>query len=77
LALLLSEPALKFLQQHLTELPWLTKLSGTDLSELKLEIGTAEKFLIYSGAILTSALASLIPGAIVLGRKTLSLVKKD
>lgn len=77
LALLLSEPALKLLQQHLTELPWLTKLSGTDLSELKLEIGTAERFLIYSGAILTSALASLIPGAIVLGRKTLSLVKKD
>lgn len=77
LALLLSEPALKFLQQHLTELPWLTKLSGTDLSELKLEIGAAERFLIYTGAILTSALSSLIPGAIVLGRKTLSLVKKD
>lgn len=77
LAIALSEPALRFLQQHLTELPWLTKLSGSDLSELKLQLGRSQQALIYTAAIGISALASLIPGAVVLGRKTLSLVKKD
>jgi|JI10StandDraft_1071094.scaffolds.fasta_scaffold26346_6 ABC-type lipoprotein release transport system permease subunit len=77
LALLLSEPALKFLQNHLNELPWLMKLSGTDLSELKLELSSSERFLIYGATIGISALASLIPGAVILGKRTLSLVKKD
>lgn len=77
LALMLSEPALKFLQSHLNELPWLTKLSGADLSELKLELSGAERALIYTATVGISALASLIPGAIILGKRTLSLVKKD
>lgn len=77
LAIALSEPALRLLQQHLAELPWLTKLSTADLAELKLELGTAQRAMIYTAAIGISALASLVPGAIVLGRRTLSLVKKD
>lgn len=77
LAIALSEPALRLLQQHLAELPWLTRLSTADLGELKLELGTAQRALIYTAAISISALASLLPGAIVLGRRTLSLVKKD
>lgn len=77
LAIALSEPALHFLQTHLSEIPWFTSLSGTDISQLKLTLSTSQRMLIYTTAIGVSALASLIPGAIVLGKKTLSLVKKD
>lgn len=77
LAIYLSEPALMVLQKHLAELPWLTKLSGADLTELKLELTSAQRSMIYLGTIAVSAAASLIPGAIILGRRTLSLVKKD
>lgn len=77
LAIALSEPALRLLQQHLADLPWLAKLSGTDLAGLKLELGAAQRAMIYTLAITISAMASLLPGAIVLGRRTLSLVKKD
>jgi hypothetical protein len=77
LAIALSEPALHFLQTHLTEIPWFTSLSGTDISQLKLTLSTSQRMLIYTTAIGVSAMASLIPGAIVLGKKTLSLVKKD
>lgn len=77
LAIALSEPALHFLQTHLSEIPWFTSLSGTDISQLKLTLSTSQRMLIYTTAIGVSAMASLIPGAIVLGKKTLSLVKKD
>jgi len=77
LAVYLSEPALSFLQVYLNDLPWLTKLSGTDFGAIKLQLTASQKSLIYTGTIAVSAAASLIPGAIVLGRKTLNLVKKD
>lgn len=77
LAIWLSEPALRILQTHLTDIPWFTSLSGTDISQLKLTLSTSQRMLIYTTAIGVSAMASLIPGAIVLGKKTLSLVKKD
>lgn len=77
LAIWLSEPALHFLQTHLTDMPWFTSLSGTDISQLKLALSTSQRMLIYTTAISVSAMASLIPGAIVLGKKTLALVKKD
>lgn len=77
LAIQLSEPVLQALQQYLSETPWLTQFSGTDLIQLKLELGRSERWLIYSLSVGVSALASLIPGAIILGRKTLALVKKD
>jgi ABC-type lipoprotein release transport system permease subunit len=77
LALQLSGPALHLLQQNLADIPWLTKLSGNDLADLKLEISNSQKILIYACTIGLSALSSLIPGALILGRKTLSLVKKD
>lgn len=77
LALYLSEPALRILQQHLAELPWLTKISGNDLAALKLEISATQRTLIYAMAVGISAFSSLIPGAIILGRRTLALVKKD
>ena len=77
LAIALSEPALRILQTHLADIPWFTSLSGTDISQLKLTLSTGQRMLIYTTAIGVSALASLIPGAIVLGKKTLSLVKKD
>lgn len=77
LAVCMSGPALAFLQTHLAEVPWFTSLSGTDLSELKLALSAGQKTLIYTSAVLISALASLLPGAIVLGKKTLALVKKD
>ncbi|HRP68594.1 MAG TPA: hypothetical protein PLY93_03605, partial [Turneriella sp.] len=77
LALSLAEPTLRFLQQYMTDLPWLTKLSGTDFMNLKLELQQSERFMIYTVTISISALASLIPGMIILGRRTLSLVKKD
>lgn len=77
LAIWLSEPALRILQTHLTDIPWFTSLSGTDISQLKLTLSTSQRMLIYTAAIGVSAMASLIPGAIVLGKKTLSLVKKD
>ncbi len=77
LALALSQPALQLLQQHIADMPWLTKLSGTDLSVIQFELTSAQHAFIYATSIGISALASLLPGAIVLGRKTLALVKKD
>lgn len=77
LAIHLADPALGLLQKNLEELPWLTKLSGNDLANIKLELTSYHKAMVYAGAIGISALASLIPGALILGRKTLALVKKD
>lgn len=77
LAIALSQPALQFLQLHIADLPWLTKISGADLSAIKFELSGAQQVLIYAMAISISALASVIPGAVVLGRRTLALVKKD
>ncbi|MBV6492146.1 MAG: hypothetical protein LDLANPLL_00137 [Turneriella sp.] len=77
LALSLAEPTLRLLQHHLADLPWLTKLSGTDFLNLKLELQLSDRFLIYAITVAISALASLVPGIVILGRKTLSLVKKD
>ncbi|MCX7633665.1 MAG: hypothetical protein N2Z22_10075 [Turneriella sp.] len=77
LALQLADPFLHFLEQYLKELPWLSKFSATGLEQLKLELSAGDRLLIYLLSVSLAALSSLLPGAIVLGRRTLALVKKD
>lgn len=77
LSLLLSGELFAWLQQNMAGMPMLSTLGSGTINSLSLELAASEKTYLVLGATVFAGLASLIPAMIIMGRKTLELVKKD
>ncbi len=77
LAMLASSALLDYLQQNLGQIPFLSSLAGSKVTGIRLELEFIEKVYIIGGATLFAGVASLLPAMVIMGRKTVNLVKKD
>jgi len=77
LAIFLSGQLLPILQSHAHDIPWLMKTTGSEIAQLHLTLTPSNQASIYFITIICSAMASLIPGMLILGKRTINLVKKD
>ncbi|MCX7596903.1 MAG: hypothetical protein N2235_24800 [Fischerella sp.] len=77
LSLYAADGLFVYLQNHLTDIPFLSKIDIGGWENIQLQISRAEKIAIVVSATIFAGLSSLLPAIILLGRKTLELVKKD
>lgn len=77
LSLYISDDFLAWLQKSVQDAPWLTSVFEEEWQKIKLQIKPGEKTTIVIATTLITGFASFLPAFLMLGRKTLSLVKKD
>ncbi len=77
LSLYAADGLFLYLQNHLADIPFLSKIDIGGWENIRLEISRSEQFAIVAGATVFAGISSLAPAIILLGRKTLELVKKD
>ena len=76
-AILVSSPFLSYLQDMLAQSPIILNSLGNNLENFNIEISMNEKYYLVLASSLFSGLASLIPGLVIVGRKTLHLVRRS